>query len=233
MEFDGGGALVLKKSKRISKKACLEFLSINMEWVLSHFKAMQDSVFFEDKMYYFGEWKDFNAVSIEAEQAGFMQTFCKRIQRLKESQNAQAESSVVCLQNLWLCAIKANDTRYKKILEAFYKEALKSYMSKRLEFIAKVMDLYPSAVTFGKSYRQLGCCFSLKKRIRFSLRLALMPRDCIDSVIIHELAHLKHQNHSRDFWNFVEKFDTNPKRVRLWLDAHRENLQIYYKVFKY
>ncbi|MBX7490880.1 YgjP-like metallopeptidase domain-containing protein [Helicobacter turcicus] len=235
MVFNGEGALVLKKSKRIPKKVCLEFLSANMDWVLSHFRAIQDDVFYEDKMYCFGEWQEFSAVCSELEEAGILEKILKRIQKLMESKvKVESKSAQIqSLQNLWIGSIKAKDIRYKRVLEALYKGLLESYVKKRIEILTKAMNLYPSAIEFGKSYRQLGCCYAKTQKIRFSLRLSLMPKDCIDSVIIHELTHLKYQNHSKVFWDFVEKFDTNPKISQLWLDTHKENLRIYYKVFKY
>ncbi|MCI5968976.1 M48 family metallopeptidase [Helicobacter sp.] len=228
MGFDGEGALVVKKSKRISKKHCLEFLNANRDWVLAHFKEMQAFQMRENQMYCFGEWRDFNAIWLELKEAERLDKVLMRIQR--EFKKLESKMDFRVLQMLWCNAMK--DSHHKKVLEMLYKEMLESYVTKRLEVFTKAMDLYPSNIGFGKSYRQLGCCYAKTQKIRFSLRLSLMPKDCIDSVIIHELAHLKYQNHSKDFWNFVEKFDANPKRVQSWLDAHWENLRIYYKVFK-
>lgn len=236
MMFDGQGSLVLKKHKRISKKYCLEFLNANMEWVLSHFNAMQNFKIYKDKMYFFGEWREFDAVLLELEEIKFLDEVFKFRQKKLidvESKKDSKEALIYLLQKLWSNAVGTGDLKCKKTLEIFYRKILESYVSKRIEIISKMMNLYPSSVEFGKSYRQLGCCHAKTQKIRFSLRLSLMPKNCIDSVIIHELAHLKCQNHSRDFWHFVNKFDTDPKQAQLWLGEHKENLQIYYKVFKF
>lgn len=225
MQFDCEGALIFKKSKRISMEQCLEFLKKNMEWVLTHFQAMQEIVFFEDKMYCFGEWQEFNAVCLELEKAGLMDKFLKVAK-------VQCKSIQEYLQCLWV-GVLAQERECKKILALLYEELLKAYIKERLEEITQAMDLRPNVVVYGKSYRQLGCCYANTQKIRFSLRLSLMPKECIDSVIIHELAHLKHQNHSKEFWSLVEAFDDNPKRLQLWLNQHKENMRIYYKVFKH
>jgi len=49
-----------------------------------------------------------------------------------------------------------------------------------------------------------GSC-STQGNINISLRLLFAPQDVIDYVLIHELAHLVHANHSNRFWNLVEK----------------------------
>jgi len=45
----------------------------------------------------------------------------------------------------------------------------------------------------------------------------LVPQDVIDYVIIHELAHLKHMNHSKKFWSHVESMMGDYKIRERWL----------------
>ena len=45
----------------------------------------------------------------------------------------------------------------------------------------------------------------------------LCPLEVIDYVIIHELCHIKHHNHSKDFWDEVEKYMPEYKTHRKWL----------------
>lgn len=50
-----------------------------------------------------------------------------------------------------------------------------------------------------------GSCTPGKGTIRFNLLLADKPQECVEYVVVHELSHLVHANHSRDFWNVVEE----------------------------
>ena len=61
-----------------------------------------------------------------------------------------------------------------------------------------------------------GSCSS-KKNLSFSYRLIQVPLDVIDYVIIHELAHLKHMNHSKQFWNHVGSMMDDYKEKEEWL----------------
>ena len=54
--------------------------------------------------------------------------------------------------------------------------------------------------------RRLGSCTPATGAIRISHRLATVPDWVRDYVIVHELAHLEHPNHSRAFWNAVNRF---------------------------
>ena len=51
-----------------------------------------------------------------------------------------------------------------------------------------------------------GSCTARSRSLRFNLNLARVPERCIEYVVVHELAHLKVQNHSAAFWAHVQRF---------------------------
>ena len=53
---------------------------------------------------------------------------------------------------------------------------------------------------------RFGSCTSVTKTIRISNRVATMPRWVQDYIIIHELAHLMHPDHSKNFWEKVNQY---------------------------
>ena len=74
-----------------------------------------------------------------------------------------------------------------------------------------IMMLYPTHVGFRHNRTRWGSC-SGKNRLNFNTRLATMHPDFVEYVVVHELAHIKHKNHSKDFWAEVEKFLPDYKR---------------------
>ena len=50
-----------------------------------------------------------------------------------------------------------------------------------------------------------GVCNTRDKRVTLNLELMKKPIYCLDYVIMHELSHLIHANHSSDFWALVEE----------------------------
>ena len=64
-----------------------------------------------------------------------------------------------------------------------------------------------------------GSC-SNSGNINLSTRLLFAPQQVVDYVMIHELAHLIHPNHSRNFWNCVEQAMPEYKEMEQWLKAH-------------
>lgn len=68
-------------------------------------------------------------------------------------------------------------------------------------------------VRYHRQFRRWGSCSSLKN-INISHRLIGGPVQLLDYVIIHELSHLQHQNHRKEFWNLVKATGWNPARAK-------------------
>ena len=66
-----------------------------------------------------------------------------------------------------------------------------------------------------------GSC-STKKTINLSSRLLLTPQFITDYIIVHELAHLVHMNHSASYWKLVEKVMPEYQKAEAWLKKYGE-----------
>lgn len=102
----------------------------------------------------------------------------------------------------------------------FYSKSARSIIGARLEFYSNRMGLRPSSVSFRSQKTRWGSC-SVRGRISLNWRLIVAPRDVIDYVVVHELSHLKHYNHSAAFWNLVASQLPNYASLRSWLRQHQ------------
>lgn len=89
-------------------------------------------------------------------------------------------------------------------LPKYYLDELKDYLGHSLEKYSKIMGVKFKEVKITQTKTTWGTC-NTSKKLTFNLRLAMAPKDVIDYVVVHELAHLKHMNHDRSFWNAVGK----------------------------
>jgi len=100
------------------------------------------------------------------------------------------------------------DHKYKSkadiLFSNFYKLEAKKYISNRIKIIAKKNNLTFNNLKITSAKTRWWSCTSVKN-INFSYRLIMAPIKTIDYVIVHELAHLTHMNHSKQFWDLVEE----------------------------
>lgn len=68
-----------------------------------------------------------------------------------------------------------------------------------------LMGLTPAGITITGAAHRFGSC-SGKNRLCFSWRLMGYPEEAIDYVVVHELAHIRHKDHSKAFYAFVEQY---------------------------
>jgi len=100
-----------------------------------------------------------------------------------------------------------------KSYDTFYKKRAKEYISKRLEYFSKLMSLEYSELKFRKMKSRWGSCNSLRV-ITFNSELIKLSKELIDYVVVHELAHLTHMNHSKEFHSLVDMFIDDSKAIR-------------------
>lgn len=92
-----------------------------------------------------------------------------------------------------------------KEIREFYKREAQKVLTARALHWAREMNLHPSQLKFREQRTRWGSCSS-NKVINLNWRLIVFPLEIIDYVIIHELAHLRHMDHSARFWSLVEQF---------------------------
>lgn len=97
-----------------------------------------------------------------------------------------------------------------------YKKRAKIYIPDRVKTLASKYSCRYNIIKITSAKTRWGSCTS-KKNLNFSYRLILCPKEVIDYVIYHELAHLTYMNHSKLFWQEVEKMMPDYKIHDKWL----------------
>jgi len=90
------------------------------------------------------------------------------------------------------------------VIDMFYKLQAIKKVTPLVEQWSKQMSLTPSHLGYRKAKTRWGSCSS-RNRISFNYYLLKLPMSCIEYVVVHELAHIAHKNHSKDFWKLVKQ----------------------------
>ncbi len=106
----------------------------------------------------------------------------------------------------------------KSVVDWYKKQAL-PHFAQRAFFFAKLHSLAPPRVFLSSANSRWGSCNS-RREVRFSWRLIKARPALIDYVVCHELAHLRHMNHSQAFWLEVERMCPDYRALKTELDLN-------------
>ena len=110
-------------------------------------------------------------------------------------------------------------------LKKWYKKQAYAYVSKRVDYYKDIVGVTVTSVSIKSRKSQWGSCDS-NGELTFSWRLVMAKPEAIDYVVIHELCHRKYMDHSKQFWNEVQKYMPDFKAQKQWLEENSVNLNI-------
>jgi hypothetical protein len=111
--------------------------------------------------------------------------------------------------------------------DRYVRDALFGWMKRRLpgrvteliERHAPLHGLYPRQLRIKSMRTRWGSCGPAND-INLNWLLGLAPLSVLEYVVVHELCHIRHRNHSRDFWELVAAHLPDWRQERQWLEAH-------------
>jgi predicted metal-dependent hydrolase len=109
------------------------------------------------------------------------------------------------------------------ILEAWLRERARLAVDREIARHAAALAVAPVAVAVRDTRSRWGSC-SRNRRLSFSWRLVLAPPEALETVVVHELAHLRIFGHGPEFWDLVATRRPDHRRWRRWLREHSVEL---------
>ena len=106
---------------------------------------------------------------------------------------------------------------------AILKTLARERLSASVAHHAAALDVRPGRLTLRDTRSRWGSCTG-RGDLMFSWRLIMAPADVLDYVAAHEVAHLRHMDHSRAFWATVERTRPDWRVQRDWLRAEGASL---------
>ncbi|WP_394523198.1 M48 family metallopeptidase [Lacrimispora sp. JR3] len=104
-------------------------------------------------------------------------------------------------------------------MKLWYRKIARAYLEEKTAWWASHMGVAYEKIAIRDQATRWGSC-STRGNLNFNWRLVLLPAELADYVVVHELAHRLHMNHSREFWNVVGSvipdYMERRKELKLW-----------------
>ena len=105
----------------------------------------------------------------------------------------------------------------------FMKKEFLIYLAQKIEEKERILGVKHMRLTLRDTNSRWGSCSS-SGTLSFCWRLAMTPEFVIDYLVAHEVAHLKHMNHSAQFWKTVSELTPYTHQAKKWLKQNMHNL---------
>ena len=165
------------------------------------------------------EWRDLNATRVTREwvsgESFLYLGSSYRLQLVREQDEPlKLKDGRFCLRRS--VAEAGGDEAAQQVFESFYKEKGLARLRKRVAFFAPKVGVTPGAIHIKDiGYRWASC---LKNGdLHFHWKCLMAPLTIIDYIVVHELCHLHHRDHSDAFWNEIDKVLPDYRKRKEWL----------------
>nr|WP_324258522.1 SprT family zinc-dependent metalloprotease [Cellvibrio fontiphilus] len=119
----------------------------------------------------------------------------------------------------------ADEQQIQQLLMRWYQQQALRLLSAKTAQLCASMGLVCSAVSVKATRSKWGHCTS-RGAIQYNWNILLAPEHIVDYLVAHEVCHLRHPNHSRDFWALVASVCPSFATDRAWLKANGAQLSL-------
>lgn len=174
------------------------------------------------------EWRDLNATRVLREYKsgeGFL--YLGRSYRLKL---VAEQSAPLLLKNGRFtlrrdCAETGDINLAKGAFRDYYIARGIERISKRIAYFAPKVDVKPRGIEVKELGNRWASCSPLGK-LSFHWKCMMAPQTIIDYIVVHELCHFYHLDHTNAFWNEVDKIMPNYRERKEWLKVNGAGLDV-------
>jgi predicted metal-dependent hydrolase len=122
-------------------------------------------------------------------------------------------------------SVQKRDQYVQSALTDWYRMHALERLQEKVSRYAKVVGGCPTSVGIKTFSGRWGSCSS-KGDMLFNWKIVLAPNRIVDYVVVHELCHLHHHDHSPEFWRCVERLFPDYAECKEWLKVHGRRLQV-------
>lgn len=197
--------LYISKPKYTSFKKVLEFINENEDYIYTTYMNVKSPL---------KKWEDGELFSYKGE---IYNINCKEVGKNLVGIKFDEEE-----KNIFLSYPKDISKEDKKLyIDKGIKKILKNNTERmlytKIPYWSRKTNIDYKEYKVHDATSKFGSCIPSKKIMHFTSRLIMLPEDKVDAIIVHELCHIIHPNHSKDFYNLVKQYIPNYDNIDKWL----------------
>jgi hypothetical protein len=208
--------LIVRSPKNTAEAKIEEVLKKKTNWILSKLKEMnkikpapkEKEFMTGEKLPYLGRRyslevnpSEISKVEVKLYQGKFIIDYPVELEDKKEQRREEIRTALI----------------------EWYREHAKEKINERVDKYKFKLDVEPNNVVVKKQKKRWGSCSS-KNNLNFNWKIIMAPMSIVDYLVVHELTHLIHDNHSRDFWSTVAAVIPDIKEKKEWLKVNGRRL---------
>jgi predicted metal-dependent hydrolase len=194
--------LAVSAPRSFSRAELNNFLAENKAWINKHWNKLKQ--------------EELEVLSHPADVMIYQGRSCRFILAPAEIKH-RADQRLICENGNLILKIKPEESAFwREILENSLRREAQAKIRQRLDEFNNVLRLSFHSMVIRDQKTRWGSC-SAQGNLSFNWRLILMPPPVLDYVVVHELCHLLHADHSRSFWAQVGMVMPDYAIHRKWL----------------
>ncbi|MDX9731406.1 MAG: SprT family zinc-dependent metalloprotease [Bdellovibrionales bacterium] len=196
-----------------------EFVLANHEWIADQRQKMSEYRL-KNPPKSFAEGEPFRFFGRE-----HRLVFESAAERMREGARVRAEliEDLLVVRGLSREEAGEREQVVRTAIARLYDAQARLHVPERVRVFSEKMGVRPSGLSFRCQKTRWGSCSS-QGHISINWKVIFAPEEVIDYLIVHELAHLVHANHSERFWSLVAIHDPEHRSHRLWLRRHQNEV---------
>lgn len=111
---------------------------------------------------------------------------------------------------------KKDDETIHKAMEEWYRKKTKEKVEERIKYYQRYFSINPSAVKVKEQQKRWGSC-TVKNELLFNWRCVMARAHALDYIIVHEMCHMYHKDHSKEFWELLNNIMPDYESRKEWL----------------
>jgi predicted metal-dependent hydrolase len=143
---------------------------------------------------------------------------------IKRKNKKQSENELQLINGEFVATIKSSFKNSKSLIKNLYESWLSDnsqiILKEKVEKCSQETGMGVERINIKKLRKRWGSLTKDKKTINLNVHLLKAPDDVIDYIILHELCHVKINDHSHHYWDLVRRYMPNYQEKIDWLNAN-------------